>query len=171
MPDASDGLGGLGSDAKARARSEAGDVSFRFDNVVAIEIAGEADDFHMTAPANDDGMVAFGGEFGDRPMSERNERTGAFEHFVAVAAGIGDGSRGRAMSGDHGHGSFDAGGIGLEADAATAEVVQDGFVMDQFAQDRERTLLSFGLSESDGIANAEAHTEMICFDNIHRTAS
>jgi len=54
-----------------------------------------------------------------------------------------------------------------DGDALGLEGVQDGGVVDEVAEDRERALVSLVERERDGIANAEAHAEMGRSEDLH----
>jgi hypothetical protein len=164
---AGDRLGGLRCDAEAGMVRKAIDIGFGLDDVESCEVLSEAADFDMATFADDDGMITVRDEAQDGSMRECDERTGAFEDSEAMFARMGNGSLGSAVGGDHGDGRLDAGGIGFESDALAAEIVEYGLVVDEFAEDGEWLLFRLGLSESDGVANAEAHTEMICFEDLH----
>lgn len=144
-------------------------IEFRlgFDDVESFQILGKPADFNMAAFTDDHGMVTLRNEARDGAVGEGDERAGALEDFEAMFAGIGDGALGSAVGGDHGNGCLDTGWIGFEADSLATEVVEDGLIVDEFAEDGQRLLAGFGLSESDGIADAETHTEMSCFEDIH----
>ena len=167
VADASGGLGRLRSNTEAFTRGELVDVGFSLDDVKGSEVFGEAADFDMAALADDDGVVTVRDQPADGAVREGHERAGSFEEFESVTARFGNGPSGRAMSGDHRGGGLDAGGIGFELDAAAAEIIKDGFVVNEFTENGEWLLAGFCLSESNGIAHAEAHSEMFRFDNIH----
>jgi hypothetical protein len=164
---AGDGLGGLRGDAKAGMVRKAIDIGFGLDKVEGCEVFGKASDLNVAAFADDDGMVSVRDQAQDGSMRESDERAGAFKDFEAMFARMGNGALGSAVGCDHCDGRLDASGIGFEADALPSEVVENGLVVDEFAEDGEWLLFRLGLSESDGVANAEAHTEMICFEDLH----
>lgn len=143
------------------------DISFGLDDVERREVFSEASHFDMATFADDDGIITVRDQAQDGSMRESDERAGAFEDFEAMVARMSNGALGSAVGGDHGDGRLDAGGIGFEADALPSEVVENRLVVDEFAEDGKWLLFRFGLSESDGVANAEAHTEMICFEYLH----
>ena len=52
-------------------------------------------------------------------------------------------------------------------DAFFPEFGQHSVVMDQFAQDSERSRLRLFECQCNGVAHAEAHTEMFCTNDFH----
>jgi hypothetical protein len=57
--------------------------------------------------------------------------------------------------------------VALDADIARPEIGQDAIVVDKVAQYGERGLPGVFLSQGDGVADAEAHAEVICADDFH----
>ena len=52
-------------------------------------------------------------------------------------------------------------------DAASSHLRQDGFVVDEIAEDGERLTAGGVEGEVDGVANAEAHTKVFCAEEFH----
>lgn len=93
-------------------------------------------------------------------MGETDQGTGGFDEAMPTTADFGEAPFRRAMGGDQDRFGVDVFEFAFEADPAAAEVAEDGFVMHEVAEDRDRVLGGFLLGEADGVADTETHTEM-----------
>ena len=141
-------------------------VVFEHD-VEAIEIAGEAAHFHMVALPDDDDVVALAREGGHGAVRDAYERARGFDHRQAQGAGPREGPLGRTVGRHHHRRRLDVCDILRDRDALRLEGAQDGGVVDEVTEDRERAGVGVLERERDGIANAEAHAEVGRADYPH----
>jgi hypothetical protein len=170
-----DGLGGLGDDAEAGVEGEAGDFLGCEENGGVGKVAGEALDFDVAGFADDEGVETGGDELGEGGVGFFDEGAGGVGDLVAggvpgLAIFIGG-----AVGGDDD--VLGGGALGIVEmaflDAEGVEVVIDDGVVDEVTEDGEAVAGREGGSGEvmgfpEGIADAEAHAEVICESNFHR---
>ena len=71
------------------------------------------------------------------------------------------------MRGDHHRLRFHFGRLLLDGDAPGAQLGEHGFVVDQVAEDGERSRFGLRGRQRDGVPDAEAHAQMFCTDDSH----
>ena len=97
--------------------------------------SGQAANFHVIAFSNDDRMESLADKFPDGAMGEVNERAGRFDDAQTARANAVQRMFRSAMRRNHDGFSLDCGRINFGADAARAQLSEDGFIVNQFAQD------------------------------------
>ena len=128
-------------------------------DVEAIEITGEAAHLDVVALADDDEVIAVAREGHDAAVRDAHERTRGFDHPQPQGAGSRERPFRRAVGGDH-HGRCpDVGDVLRDRDALCFERAQNGRVVDEVAENRQRAGVRVLERELDGVANTEAHTE------------
>jgi len=160
-------LGGLSGQAEAWAFAEGGDVVGGEDHVELVEILGDTTDLHMIPDSDDDGVESGAYEVLDGAMGGMDEGAGGFQDAMSGFPECFDASFGGAVGGDHDGGGLDLGGVTFQGDALLAEAVKDGFIMDEVAQDGEGLAVGGFEGEGDGVADAEAHAEMLGAVDFH----
>ncbi len=160
-------LGGLRGDAKARMFGQFEHVGVVENDIELFQIAGESAHFDVVAFANDDRMKTLGGQLCDGLVRELHEGTGGFEDVEAALLQLADRAVGCTVSGDHygrrGH-LFDG---RLELDARRAQIGEDGFIVDEVAENGEGRIGVFPQGERDGVAHAKTHPPMFCSNDSH----
>jgi len=159
--DTLDGLRGLGGDPEPFPRRQGVDVGFGKHDIVGFEVVGDAPDFDMIAAADDDGVKPLGDEGAHGAVGDVDEGAGGFDEAMAAGGDGGEAFFRSAVGRDQDGGSVDGVEILLEADAAAAEVVEHGFVVDEVPEDGDRVGGGFAMSEGQGIADPEAHAHVI----------
>src|SRR5688572_2766477 len=134
-------------------------VVFEHD-VEAIEIAGDAAHFHVVALPDDDDVIAAAREGCNGAVRDVYERARGFDHRQAKGARSCEGPLGRAMSRHHDGRRLDVSDVLRDRDALRVEGAQDGRVVDEVTEDRERAGVRVLERERDRIANAETHAEV-----------
>jgi hypothetical protein len=114
----------------------------------------------MAALPNDDRMITRRGKLPDRAVCVMDERASRFEDVQTVGTGVAQHFLGGAMGGDHDGAGPDIGGSRFHLDAFGPELADDGFIVDQFAQDGERLSIGLAQGKGDGVAHAEAHAKV-----------
>jgi hypothetical protein len=167
-PDSGDRLGGLGGDTEAGPFGEGIDVGLGEHHVEHVEVPDQTADLDMVALADNDGVPARRGQVEDGLMGVADERAGGFVNFEAAAAQVGEGAVGGAVGGDEdgGRAEFGWGLGGLEA--AAAEAVEDGGVMDEVTEGGEGPWGRGLEGEVEGMTDAEAETEVGSVEDLHR---
>ena len=128
-------------------------------DVEPIEIAGEAAHLHVVALAYDDQVIAVAREGHDAAVRDPHERTRGFDHAQPHRASSRERPLRRAVGCDH-HGRCpNVGDVLRDRDALCLERAQDGWVVDEVAENRQRAGVRVLERKLDGITNTEAHTE------------
>jgi hypothetical protein len=125
----------------------------------------------MVAAADDDGVVALVYEAAERMMSHVYERTGSLDDLVAERLHALERAIGGPVRGDQ-HGA--GGGVGRlpdHADAVFPEAIEDRLVVDEIAENRERSRLGAPERERNRVAHAEAHPERSRAEHAHPLGS
>ena len=139
--------------------SSASTSSFFEHDVEAIEIAGEAAHLHVVALPDDDDVVAVAREGRDGAVRDVDQRARGFDDRQAQRAGSREGPFGRAVGGHHHGRGLDVGDVLRDGNALRLEGAQDGRVMDEVAEDRQRAGVRVLERELDRVANTETHAE------------
>ena len=135
LTNAGDGLRGLRGDAEARALAQRSHVRLGEHDVALGEVFGEAANFHVVAHADDDGVPAVAREHLHGAVRDVDEGTCGLQHMQAALAGAALRGFGRAVGRDHHGVGLRRGRLAGKPDAPRAEVGEDGFVVDQLAED------------------------------------
>ena len=121
----------------------------------------------MVALPDDDDVVAVAREGRDSTVGDANERARGFDHLQPQGAGPCEAPLGRAV-GRHHHGRrLHMRDFLRDRDALRLEAAQDGGVVNEVTEDRQRAGVSVLERERDGIANTEAHTEVGGSEDTH----
>jgi hypothetical protein len=125
----------------------------------------------MVALPDDDHVVAIAGERRDRAVGNVHERAGGFDDPQSESPGAGEGPFGRAVGRHHQGRRLDVRDFLRDRDALVFEGAQDGGVVDEVAENRERPGAGVLEGEGDGIPDAEAHAEVGRSDDTHAEGS
>ncbi len=135
--------------------------------IIVIEIAGEAAHFHVVALPDDDDVVAVAHDGRDGTVGDPHERACGFDHRQPQGTAPGEAALGCAVGRHHQGGRLHRCDVLRDRDALRLEGVQDGRVVNEITQDRQRAEVRVFERERDGIANAEAHPQMRRPEDAH----
>jgi uncharacterized protein (DUF2236 family) len=150
----------LSGDAEARMFLERQDVGVFEDDIETIEIVGDTADLHMIALADDDNVIAVATQGGHRAMGHVDERACRLDHFQAEPAGAFERPLRRAVRGDHDGRRVHPAKVLCDSDAFGGERAEDGRIVHEVAENRERSGIGVLDGEGDGVSNAETHAEV-----------
>ena len=162
-------LGRLRGDAKTLAFSERSHVSVAQHHIVFGQVLRQTANLDMVALANDDRVIAFLLEPGHHAMREVDEWAGCLNDVQPSRPDPIHRSLRSPVRGDHHRWRGDGRRIVLDADASLCQRVHDCFVVYQLAEDSQRP--GFGLlqGQRNGVAHAEAHSQVFCANDLHFT--
>ena len=121
----------------------------------------------MSALTDDHGMVAVADERLDRPVRHVHERARRVHDLETEGARAGQGALRRAVRRDHDGPGRDLGRILRGRDPSGAQAGEDGVVMDEIAENRQRSRVAAAYRQVDGIANTETHAEVSRAQDFH----
>src|SRR5688572_27683102 len=101
-------------------------------------------------------------------MRDLHERAGGLDHFQPQCAGAREGAFGRPVGRDHQRWSRDVVDMLRDGDALRFESAEDGWVVNQVAEDGERTGISVVERKGDRVAHPETHAQMRRPDDSHQ---
>lgn len=126
------------------------------------EIFSQTAHFDVAGLADDDREIAGADQFREPGVRMPNERTGPIRDIQSRPAPHFAPSIGDAMRGDHDFRAWDR-VRSIETifrDAFFPQALADDGVVDQFAEDRERSGRGQGFGLGDGVAHPETHPEI-----------
>ena len=163
-------LGGLGHDAESRPGRERIDVGLGEHDVAVGVILGEAPDLDMVSLAHDDGVEAIADEGVEGGMGAVDEGAGGLGDLEAQTGELVEASAGGPVGGDQDPLGGDVAVVVPGEDAVAAEILEDGGVVDEFAEGGDGAAGSLGFCELDGVADAETPAEMGSALDLHGIA-
>jgi hypothetical protein len=167
MPHLLDRLRRLRRNADARMFADREDVGIVEYDVERIEIAGQAAHFHVIALAHDDDVIAITREGRHRPVRDADEGTRRFHDRKPERAGTRKCAFGRPMGGNHHRRRPDVLHVPRDGDAFGVQGAKDRGVVDEVAENRQRTGICAIEGKIDGVANAETHAKVKGAENTH----
>ncbi len=165
--DPGDGLGGLADHPEEGSFAEGIDLVLREDDIASRMIFGEAADLDMSGLSDDDGVTALADQAVEGGMGAVDERAGGLGDLEAAIVEVGEAASGGAVRGDEDPLGRDVRRIVTGEDSVLSEFLEDGGVVDEFAEGGDGARGGFGAGELEGVANAEAPAEVGGAMNVH----
>ena len=166
--DSVDRLSGLCRQSKLRSWSYLRNIRFAENHVIFFEILRHSSNFHMVSLADDHGVVAFSYELADRAVCMMNQGAGSLKNLEALGTRLGNSFLRGAVCCDHRAPSAHPGGLGFSGDSSCAQIFQHSLIMNKLSQDGERFVRSLAVGQSDSVADAETHSEMMSANDSHK---
>ena len=163
-----DGLRRLGRDADSRARSQTGHVLLGQHHVKVGEVFGQPAHFDVVALADDNRVEPLRDQLGDGPMGVADQRTGGLDDPQPAIANAVHRFLRCAVGGNHHGGRGHVGDLVLGSYSLRTKILENGLIVHQVAQNRDRPRLAKG--QGDRVADAETHAQMGCAEDLHGTA-
>lgn len=166
-------LRGLRDDTEAWMRGNLCNVGFiKHDNRLR-KVANESAHFDMLALPDDDWLIAFADERGERVMGLAHQRTGGVDYSVACVLPRSTMHIGRTMRSDDDVMRFGGMDVFEIATLSTdgSEMALDERIMHKLAENGQRGALRVGMRGAQGIAHPETHAVMLSEDDVHDDCS
>ena len=160
-------LSGLRGHAETRPRRQRHHVGLIEHDVEGVEVFRESPYFDMSALPDDHGVVAVADERLDGAMRHVHERARRVHDLETERARAGHGPLRRAVRRHHDGPGRDQGRILRGRDPSGTQPGEDGVVVHEIAEDRQRRRVAPADRELDGIPNTETHSEVRCAQDFH----
>ena len=158
----------LRNDSETRTLAERGDVFFSENDIKLVEITSESPHFDVFALADNDGMKSARHQITQHPMSVMHQRARGFDDVEPTVDYVSDGALGTAVRGDDDGVGFHLCQVGGKTETPVPQRLQNGIVVDEFAENCGRLAFGLAMRERDGVANPETHAKMSGAKDLHR---
>ena len=160
-------LSGLRDDPKGRPRLQHSNVLKAQNHVRVGEITNQSQDLGVVPLSDDQRMESLSHQSRERLVGDVDQGAGGIEETMPLRSDLGTSLVARTVGRDHDGVGGRGFQIWFESRPQRTQVIEDCRVVYEVPQDGKRPVQRFVTGEFDGIADAEAHAQMVCTKKIH----